>query len=78
MEERDKFELEPNWYEIKNDIKIQIGIFGCDIGRENSLIITSISLLYLVFTNAYHTGYNGRIEQHIRCFTVLFQSTKLS
>lgn len=47
-----------------------------DIVREKSVIITSLSLLYCNFANAYCTGYNSRIEQCIGCFVVIIRATK--
>ena len=69
---------ESDWDEIKKDIKIQIDTFDCNIVRENSLIITSIGLLYLNFANICYTNYSERIEQCIDYYAIIFQSTKSS
>lgn len=77
MEERDIPEPEPNWDKIKKDIKTQIDIFCYNIVIKNSLIITSIGVLYLKFANVCYTNYDKRIKEYIRYFAIIFQSTKL-
>lgn len=55
-------ELELNQNEIKTKIKTRISHFVYDKVRENSLIITSLGLLYFNFANVYCTDHNRRIE----------------
>ncbi|MCJ1343041.1 hypothetical protein MMC31_001230 [Peltigera leucophlebia] len=76
VEERDTPEPEPNWDDIKKKIYQSTNIQNRDIVRENSLLITSLSLLYIDFAEACCTGHSGRIEQCIRCFAVIFQTTR--
>ena len=76
VEERDTPEPEPNWDDIKKEIHQSTTIQNCDIVRENLLLITSLGLLYIDFANACCIGHSGRIEQCIRCFAVIFQTTR--
>lgn len=75
-EERDTPEPGPNWDEIRKELTSSISMQNRDVIRENSLLITSLGLLYLDFADACRTGHSGRIEQCIGCFAVIFQSTK--
>lgn len=70
LEERDTPEPEPNWDDIRKEIEADISMKSRDVVRENSLIITSLGLLYCDFADACRTGHSGRIEQCIGCFAV--------
>lgn len=65
-------ELEPNQDHIKKKIYPSTNIQNCNIIKKNLLLITSLSLLYIDFANAYCIGYSEPIEQCIRCFAVIF------
>lgn len=49
-----------------------------DIIRENLLLITNFSLFHFDFANAYYICHNEQIEQYIRYFVILFQTTSLT
>ncbi len=76
IEERNTSEPEPNWDDIKRELQSSINMQNRDIVRENSLLITSLRLLYLDFADACCTGHSGRIEQCIGCFAVIFQTIR--
>lgn len=54
--------LESDWDKINIKIKTWIIIFYYNIVRKNSLIITSLSWLYLNFANIYYIGNSKRIK----------------
>lgn len=76
VEERDTPEPEPNWDDIKKKIYLNTIIQNCDIVRENSLLITNLGLLYMDFVDVCRTGHSRQIEQCIRYFAIIFQTTK--
>lgn len=57
-------------------MEANISIKNYDVIRENSLLITSLSLLYCNFADPYYTSHNNKIEQCIGYFGVIFQTTK--
>ncbi len=78
VKKQDTSKLESNWDKIKKDITTQISTSGRNIVKENSLIITSLSLLYLKFINTCQTSHSERIKQSIEYFAIIFQFIKLS
>ena len=38
--------------------------------------MTNVSLFYMDLVNACHIGHNRQIEQCLRCFVIIFQTTK--
>ena len=60
--EKDAHKVEPDWNKIRPKIKTRISALYCKIVRENSLIISSLYLLYLNFTNTCCIDYSRRID----------------